>query len=69
MKSFTITLDEQRLATLSGLILAAGKSPMTEGQGLMASAEMLQWLQNQVAKSASEAGKVVDLPQSKDDAA
>ena len=48
MKTFTITFDQQRLEYLSQLITAAGKSPATDANVMVAAAEMLQFLKQQI---------------------
>lgn len=49
MRAFTITFDQQRLEHLSQLITAAGKSPATDANVMVAAAEMLQYLKQQIA--------------------
>lgn len=41
--TFTFELTRQRLDTLMGMVLAAGKSRETGADGLVQSAEMMQW--------------------------
>lgn len=48
MQTFTITFDQQRLEHLSQLITAAGKSPATDANVMVAAAEMLQFLKQQI---------------------
>lgn len=48
MKTFTLTLTESQLAQISGLVAAAGKSPHTGAEGILAAAEALKVLQEAV---------------------
>lgn len=48
MQTVTITFDAQRLEHLSQLITAAGKSPATDANVMVAAAEMLQYLKQQI---------------------
>lgn len=50
-----IELDDDRMNRLVAMVVAAGKSPATDHNVMMAASEMLSWLQGQVnaAKAAS----------------
>lgn len=48
MNTFKIEFDQQRLEHLSALITAAGKSPATDANVMVAAAEMLQYLKQQI---------------------
>ena len=61
MKTHTLTFAEDRLNVLSGLIVAAGKSPATPADAMLAAAEMLTWLQQQCAPK-QDASNIIELP-------
>lgn len=44
MKTFTLELNQEELAIIERLVLAAGKAPATGPQGMMASLQALQIL-------------------------
>lgn len=48
MKPTTLTFDRDRIDRLHVLIVAAGKSPATDGNMMMAAAEMVDWIGRQV---------------------
>lgn len=65
MKTFTLTLTEDQLAQISGLVAAAGKSPHTGAEGIMAAAEALKALQEAVDKAEADTAaedNVIELP-------
>jgi hypothetical protein len=66
MKTFTLTLTEQQLAQISGLVAAAGKSPHTGAEGILAAADALKVLQEAVDKAeqdnAAQDSNVTELP-------
>ena len=54
MKTTTMTFDSERLERLKVLIVAAGKSPATDGNVMLAASEMVQWLLQQEQAAASQ---------------
>ena len=47
IETYTITLDDKRLGILYQLLAAAGKSPATNAETMIAASEMLLWLQRE----------------------
>jgi hypothetical protein len=66
MKTFTLTLTEDQLAQISGLVAAAGKSPHTGAEGIIAAADALKVLQEAVDRAEAEQAEadsnVIELP-------
>ncbi len=54
MKPITITFDKERMDRVHVLLVAAGKSPNTDGNMMMAAAEMIDWLSRQVQASSAQ---------------
>ena len=54
MKPITLTLDKDRMDRLHVLVVAAGKSPATDGNMMMAAAEMIDWIGRQVQASTAQ---------------
>lgn len=54
MKPTTLTFDKDRIDRLHVLMVAAGKSPATDGNMMMAASEMIDWISRQIQQAAAQ---------------
>ena len=62
MKTLTLIFDQQRLSALEALLIAAGKSPSTGPDGMVAAVEMLGWIGSQLAGQNSPPASEAPIP-------